>query len=104
MTPEWTVTNLIIQIITGFLGANAAAAAAHEHRFGFVGHSLVGLAAGAVSGLFLQKTVMTTVFANGEAMPISGFGAWIYQAGSGAVVGGIAMMVVGLILNEMKKT
>ena len=104
MTPEWTVTHLIIQIIAGFLGANAAAAAAHEHRFGFAGHSLVGLAAGALSGLFLQKIVMTTVFANGEAMPISKFEAWIYQAASGAVVGGIAMMVIGMIVHEMKKS
>lgn len=70
----------------------------------FIGHSLVGLAGGALSGLFLQKAVMTTAFANGEAMPISEFAASIYQAGSGAVVGGIAMMVIGLILHEMKKS
>jgi hypothetical protein len=36
--------------IAGFAGAHFAAPALHEHRFGWLGHSLVGLIAGALGG------------------------------------------------------
>jgi hypothetical protein len=104
MTPEWTILNLVIQAIAGILGAHAASMAAHEHRFGFVGHSLVGLVAGALSGFFLQQIVMTTVTATGDAMPISTLEAGIYQAVAGLAVGGMAMLVVGLLRDEITKT
>jgi hypothetical protein len=104
MAPEWTITNLLIQAITGVLGAHAAATVVDEHRFGFVGHSLVGLIAGALSGYFLQKTVMTTVTAAGDAMPMTALEAGVYQAFAGAVVGALAMMVVGFVRYEMTKS
>jgi len=104
MAPEWTIMNLVIQAITGILGAHAAATVAHEHRFGFVGHSLVGLIAGALSGFFLQKIVMTTVTATGDAMPMTALDAGVYQAFAGAAVGALAMMIVGFIRHEMTKS
>jgi hypothetical protein len=104
MAPEWTIMNLVIQAVTGVLGAHAAATVAHEHRFGFVGHSLVGLIAGALSGFFLQKIVMTTVTATGDAMPMTTLEAGVYQAFAGAAVGALAMMVVGFIRYEMTKS
>ena len=104
MSPDWTVTNLIIQALAGTLGAHGAAAASHEHRFGFVGHSLAGLVAGALSGYFLQEIANTTVFGSGgEAMPASAVEIAIVQGLMGAVVGGIAMMLVGLIRQEMSR-
>ena len=104
MTPEWTILNLVIQAIAGILGAHAAATAAHEHSFGFIGHSLVGLVAGALSGFFLQRIVMTTVTATGDAMPITALEAGVYQAVAGLAVGGMAMLVVGLLRYEITKT
>jgi hypothetical protein len=104
MAPEWTITNLLIQAITGVLGAHAAATVAHEHRFGFVGHSLVGLIAGVLGGFFLQKIVMTTVTATGDAMPMTALEAGVYQAVAGAVIGALAMMVVGFVRYEMTKS
>jgi hypothetical protein len=103
MTPEWTITNLIIQAIAGILGAHAAATGAHEHRFGFAGHSVVGLVAGAVSGFFLQRIVMTTVYGTGDAMPVSALETGIYQALCGAVIGGMAMLIVGFLRYEVTK-
>jgi hypothetical protein len=41
----WTSTNLVIQILTGVVGAHFAATAASEHGFGFLGHTLVGASA-----------------------------------------------------------
>jgi hypothetical protein len=95
--------NFMIQAITGVLGAHAAATVAHEHHFGFVGHSLIGLIAGALSGFFLQKIVMTTVTATGEAMPMTPLEAGVYQAFAGAVIGALAMMAIGFIRYEMTK-
>jgi hypothetical protein len=103
MTLEWTFVNLLIQALAGFLGAQGAAIAAHEHRFGFAGHSLVGLAAGALSGWFLQLPAMTAVMGNGTTMPITSSEAVVLQALTGAVVGGIAMLVVSFIRSEMSK-
>ena len=40
---EWTFANVIIQTVAGLIGSHIAAAAAHEHRFGLWGHTLVGL-------------------------------------------------------------
>jgi len=49
---SWTLWGLAVQTIAGFLGAHAAAGAAHEYRFGFIGHSITGLVGGALSGRF----------------------------------------------------
>lgn len=64
MSPDWTIANLLIQMIAGLLGAHAAAAVIHEHKFGLIGHTLVGLLAGAVSGFFLQGVAVTMVTAS----------------------------------------
>jgi ABC-type uncharacterized transport system permease subunit len=92
----WTTANLAIQTVTGIVGAHIAAAAAHEHRFGFLGHTLVGVIAGAASGCFLQQLAVTMVT---EAGTVNGFSAVdnaVIQGFTGIVVGGCAMLVVGL--------
>jgi hypothetical protein len=103
MNPEWDFTYFVIQTIGGFFGAHGAALVAHEHRFGFIGHSLVGLIAGALSGLFLQRVVMTTVTGTGDTMPIDAVQAGFYQAVAGLAAGGIAMLVIGFLRYEMTK-
>jgi hypothetical protein len=70
MGVEWSVTNLVIQALAGVAGAHAAASVAHEHKFGFSGHSLVGLIAGALSDYFLQVVAVTTVNRSGQEMPV----------------------------------
>jgi len=104
MAPEWTILNVLIQTIAGVLGAHAAATVVHEHRFGFVGHSLVGLIAGALGGFFLQRLVMTTVTGTGDAMPMTALEAGIYQMFAGAVIGAVGMMITGFVRYEMTKT
>jgi hypothetical protein len=101
---EWSFTYFAIQIVAGFLGAHVAALVAHEHRFGFIGHSAVGLITGAFSGFCLQSIVMTTVTGIGEAIPITPLQAAIFQVTTGLASGAIAMLAVGFLCNEIAKS
>jgi hypothetical protein len=103
MFSEWNFTFFMIQVLGGFVGAHLIAVVAHEHRFGFFGHSLAGVAAGALGGLFLQRIVMTTVTATGDAMPIANYEALIYQAAAGLIAGAIAMLAAGIFRHEITK-
>lgn len=100
---EWTFTNLIIQTLSGLMGANIAAAAAHEHRFGFWGHSLTGLATGALAGIFLQRYASTVVTASGSLNDPTHVQVLAAQMLMGAVTGAIAMMAAGFVIKERSK-
>ncbi len=98
---EWSFTYFVIQVVAGFLGAHLAALVAHEHRFGFIGHSAVGLVTGAFSGFCLQSIVMTTVTGTGDAIPITPLQAEIFQATTGLAGGAMAMLAVGFLCHEL---
>ena len=100
---EWTLSNLIIQTISGLVGSNIAAAAAHEHRFGFWGHSITGLVTGALAGIFLQKYAGTVVTANGSLNDLTHAQMFAAQALTGAVTGAIAMLAAGFIIKERSR-
>jgi uncharacterized membrane protein YeaQ/YmgE (transglycosylase-associated protein family) len=85
----WTSTNLVIQMVAGVLGAHFVATAAHEHGFGFIGHTIAGLIAGALSGYFLQKLAVTVVTASGSLNDV--------DAANNAV------LVVGFIKHSFEK-
>ncbi|SHN85590.1 hypothetical protein [Bradyrhizobium erythrophlei] len=100
---EWTFANLIIQTVAGLVGSNIASAVAHEHRFGFWGHSLVGIVTGGLGGLLLQKYASTVVTANGSLNEPTQVQIFASQALTGAVIGAIAMMATGFIIKERGK-
>jgi hypothetical protein len=93
----WTTTSLILQTVAGLAGAHFAAIALHEHRFGWLAHSLVGLAAGALSGYFLQTIALTVVTGSGSMNEVRGPDVIVIQILTGAVVGAIAMAAVGFL-------
>ena len=101
----WTVSNLLIQLVTGILGGHIAAAAAHEHSFGALGHTLVGAIGGGLSGVFLQTLAATVVTASGslnEPRPVE---LYVLQGLTGAAAGGILTLVAGFLrhaINEHK--
>ena len=100
---SWMATNVVIQIIAGVLGAHGAAVAAHEHRFGFLGHTLAGALAGASSGYFLQTLAVTMVTAGGSMNePIAVENAAL-QSLTGLVVGACCMMGVALVRMGMQE-
>jgi len=99
---EWTITNLILQIVGGLAGAHFAATALHDHRFGMLGHSLVGLLAGALSGYFIQLLVLTVVTGSGSLNEPRNLDIFVIEGLTGMVVGGIAMAAVGMLLQGRK--
>jgi hypothetical protein len=99
----WTSTNLVIQIVTGVLGAHFAASAAHEHGFGFFGHTVAGLIAGAFSGYFLQKLAVTVVTASGSLNEVDAADNAVLQGLTGLAAGGCLMLVVGFIKHSIEK-
>ena len=99
---EWTTTNLIVQTLAGLAGAHCVAAALHDHRFGIVGHSLVGLVAGALSGYFLQVQALTVVTGSGSMNQPRIADVFVIEGVTGAVVGGIAMAAIGMLLEDRR--
>jgi hypothetical protein len=97
----WTLTNLVIQIITGVLGGNAAVAAAKEYSFGVLGHTIVGALAGALSGVLFQTYVGTIVTAGGSVNEPTAVEQAMLQAFTGAAVGGIGTLLVGFIKHSI---
>lgn len=94
----WTVTNLVIEIIAGFVGGHVAAVAAKEHSFGAIGHSVTGTIGGAVSGYFLQTLAATLVTAAGEVQQdADAVTQWMLQGLAGLVAGAILTLAVGLV-------
>jgi len=98
---EWSITNLLIQLVMGILGAHAAAVAAKEHSFGVLGHTVVGAVGGALSGYFLQTLAVTMVTGAGSVNEPRFAEQVVLQGLTGAVAGGIAMLVVGFIKHSI---
>ena len=94
----WTPWGLAVQTVAGFFGAHAAASAAHEHRFGFIGHSLTGLIGGALSGAFLQQAAVTIVTGSGSQNPSTVAEIAVIHVLTGAVVGAILMLAIGFLI------
>ena len=97
----WTSTNLVIQILTGVLGAHFAATAAREHGFGFLGHTLVGALGGALSGYFLQTLAVTLVTGSGSLNEIRAVDNAVLQGLAGVAAGGCLTLVVGFIKHSI---
>ena len=61
---------------------------------------MAGLLAGALSGYFLQTIALTVVTANGSLNEPRPPEVFFIEALTGAVVGGIAMAIVGFVTYE----
>lgn len=98
----WTATNLYIQVAAGFIGAHLIAAVVHDHAFGFWGHSVVGLIAGALGGYFLQSYATTVVMGNGAVNELRSADIFFLQAAAGATLGGMGMLTIGVLTHRPK--
>ncbi|MGI9407223.1 MAG: hypothetical protein ACR2O4_12710, partial [Hyphomicrobiaceae bacterium] len=85
---------LIIQLIAGALGGNAAGAAMKDKSLGPIGNSLSGIVGGGLVGQLLGPMLGM----GGGGMDI---GSIISSLISGGAGGGVMMIIVGLIKNMM---
>jgi len=91
----WTLTNLLVEIVAGIVGGHAIAAAAKEHSFGAIGHTIAGAVGGAFSGYFLQ-TLAAVVDSTGEVRQDADVVTqWLLQALMGLAAGAILTMAAG---------
>jgi uncharacterized membrane protein YeaQ/YmgE (transglycosylase-associated protein family) len=99
----WSLTNLLIQFVAGLVGGHVAAAAAHEHSFGWLGHTVTGAVGGALSGAFLQTYASTVVTGSGSVNEPRMVEIVVVQALTGLVAGAIVTLVTGFLKHEMDK-
>ena len=97
----WTVTNLLIEIVAGLVGAHIAALAANDYGFGKLRQSGVGAIGGGFSGYFFQTSIAITVNTNGVFREPKLFEQLAAHSLAGATAGGISMLIVGFLIHSV---
>jgi hypothetical protein len=92
-----TFVNLIVQLIAGALGGNAAGATMKNLDLGTLGNSLAGAIGGAGGGTLLTALLPLLQGAAGNV----DIGALVGQAVGGGVSGAVLTAIIGLIKNGM---
>lgn len=91
----WTMTNLMIEIIAGIVGAHIVAIAAREYRFGALGRSVVGAIGGYVGGYLLDAAMVLT---GSNALYISRFlDQTMAHSLTAAATGGILILAISFV-------
>ena len=92
-----TLINLIVQLIAGALGGNAAGASMKNLDLGPLGNSLAGAIGGAGGGTLLTSLLPLLQGAAGNV----DVGALVGQAVGGGVSGAVLTAIIGLVKNGM---
>jgi uncharacterized membrane protein YeaQ/YmgE (transglycosylase-associated protein family) len=89
--------NLVIQLVAGAVGGNAAGALLKQFNLGPLGNSIAGIVGGGLGGQLLNMLV------GGGGAPVGGFdiGSILTQIVGGGVGGGVLLVIVGLIRQVM---
>jgi hypothetical protein len=92
------VTSLIIQLISGAIGGNAAGAASKDISLGPLGNTIVGALGGGVGG-----QILNTVLGLGGAAAVSGLDINTIVSGflTGGVSGGLTALVIGFLKSRL---
>ncbi len=94
-----TLINLLIQLVAGAVGGNAAGGLLKNISLGGVGNTIAGAAGGAAGGSLLSSLIpMLQVGAGGLDL-----GALAGQLVGGGASGAIVTAIDGAIINNMKK-
>ena len=92
------LTALIIQLIAGALGGNAAGAASKDLSLGPLGNSIAGALGGGVGG-----QILNTILGIGGTAAASGLdiGSVVSAFLTGGVSGGVTALIVGFLKSRM---
>jgi uncharacterized membrane protein YeaQ/YmgE (transglycosylase-associated protein family) len=91
---------LIIQLICGAVGGNAAGGLMKNFSLGPVGNSIVGILGGGLGGQILNMLGMGGAGAGGSL----DFGSILGSIVSGGVGGGVLMAIIGFIKSLLNKS
>jgi hypothetical protein len=91
-----TLINLVIQLVAGLIGGNAAGAALKDYDLGKLGNSIAGALGGIGGGQILQAAIPALAATGGADI-----GALLGQAVGGGVAGAIVTLIVGVVKNMM---
>jgi uncharacterized membrane protein YeaQ/YmgE (transglycosylase-associated protein family) len=91
------LTSLIIQLIAGAIGGNAAGAAMKDKSLGTLGNSIAGVIGGIGAGQILDWMLAGAPAAVDAAAGGLDIGALIQDVAAGGIGGAIVMIVVGVI-------
>jgi hypothetical protein len=92
-----TLINLIIQLIAGAVGGNAAGSALKDYDLGKLGNTIAGALGGAGGGQLLQVLIPMLAGTAGNV----DIGAMLGQAVGGGIAGAIVTFIVGLLKNAL---
>ena len=92
--------NLVIQLVAGAVGGNAAGAVLKQFNLGPLGNSIAGIIGGGLGG-----QILNAILSGGAGAPSASgaleIGSLLTQIVGGGVGGGILMVIVGLIRQAM---
>ena len=94
------IVNLIIQLIAGVVGGNAAGAALKDYNLGGIGNTIAG-AIGVVGGWQLLQAVIPAVAAAAGGTGGLDIGALLGQIVGGGAGGAILTVIAGLVKSMM---
>ena len=92
--------NLVIQIMAGAVGGNAAGALLKQFNLGPFGNSIAGIIGGGLGGQILNMIVSGDA-ASGSSSGALQIGSLLTQIVGGGLGGGILMVIISLIRQAM---
>jgi len=90
------MTSLIITLISGAVGGNAAGVALPDKSLGTLGNSLAGIVGGGIGGSILQALIPALAQGGGTDL-----GSIIGDIAGGGVGGGLLMVIISLVKNVL---
>jgi hypothetical protein len=99
------ITSLIIQLIVGAIGGNAAGKVMPDKSLGTLGNTIAGVLGGVGGGQLLDKILGSGAMADAAAGAAGSMdiGAIIQQIAGGGIGGAVLMIIVGVIKGAMNK-
>lgn len=91
---------IIIQLVSGAVGGNAAGALMKKSSLGTIGNSIAGILGGGLGGQVLSMLGMASSSAAGGGLDMTSI---ISSVASGGVGGGVLMAVIGIVKKMLAK-
>jgi uncharacterized membrane-anchored protein YitT (DUF2179 family) len=92
------IVGLLIQLVSGAVGGNAAGAAFKKYSLGPIGNTIAGVLGGGIGGQFAGALVEAGISSGGADL-----GSILSDVAGGGVGGAVLMVLVGVIRKMMTK-